>query len=150
VLNLLDIGVDDVFGPPHDFDLVAARVNRAIRSRRRHTVPGAAAPGQFSATFEAFSFIDLVQMLGNGMKTVRVDLTRGDGRTAVLHLVNGRPVYAACGPLTGPAAVYEVITWDEDGEFTVSEDPSFPERNLEESTESLLMEGVRLLDESRA
>lgn len=35
VLKLLDIGVDDVFGPPHDFRLLAARINRAIRSKAK-------------------------------------------------------------------------------------------------------------------
>ena len=50
----------------------------------------------------------------------------------------------------GTEAVYRVITWEEQGEFTVSEESDFPEQNTQESTELLLMEGVRLMDESRA
>jgi DNA-binding response OmpR family regulator len=150
VLNLLDIGVDDVFAPPHDFDVVAARVSRAIRARSRLFSAEQHNPGEFSAGFDAFSFLDLAQMLSNGMKTVRVDLTGGDAERAVLFLVNGRPVYAACGALMGPDAVYRVIAWDDRGEFTVSEDADVPEQNIHQSTESLLMEGVRQLDESRA
>lgn len=149
VLNLLDVGVDDVFGPPHDFDLIAARINRAMRSRATRAPTGTEA-GQFSATLEAFSFLDLAQMLSNGMKTVRVDLSRGEDEQAVFFLVNGSPVYAACGQLTGPSAVHRIIAWEEEGEFTVREDSAFPEQNIHESTESLLMDGVRLLDESRA
>ncbi|MEM7417017.1 MAG: DUF4388 domain-containing protein [Gemmatimonadota bacterium] len=149
VLNLLDIGIDDVFGPPHDFDLVAARILRAMRARA--TVPKTEAPqGDFAARFEAFSFLDLAQMLANGMKSVRVDLRRGSGEEAVLYVQNGRPVHATCGALTGPQAVYYVISWEDDGEFAVNEEASFPDANLAESIESLLMEGVRLLDESRA
>lgn len=150
VLNLLDLGVDDVFGPPHEFDLIAARIHRALRARDE--APARAAPeGQFSAKFEAFSFLDLAQMLANGMKSVRVDLRRSSsGEDAVLYFVNGTPVHAACGPLTGPRAVYYVISWEDDGDFTVDDADDFPEQNLAESMESLLMEGVRLLDESRA
>lgn len=149
VLNLLDVGVDDVFAPPHDFDLMAARVLRGIRAR--DAAPAAVAPqGDFSARFEAFSFLDLAQMLANGMKSVRVDLRRGSGEEAVLFFEKGRPVHATCGALTGPQAVYYVISWEDDGEFAVNDETEFPAPNLAESVESLLMEGVRLLDESRA
>lgn len=149
VLNLLDIGVDDVFGPPHDFDLVAARVLRAMRARG--AAPAAQAPqGDFSARFEAFSFLDLAQMVANSLKSVRIDLRRGTGEEAVLYVEKGRPVHAECGALSGARAVYYVISWEDDGEFAVNEEATFPPPNIEESIESLLMEGVRLLDESRA
>lgn len=149
VLNLLDVGVGDVFAPPHDFDLIAARVLRGIRAREAS--PAAVAPaGDFAARFEAFSFLDLAQMLANGHKSVRVDLRRGSGEEAVLYFEKGRPVHATCGALTGPQAVYYVISWEDDGEFAVNDESTFPEPNLAESVESLLMEGVRLLDESRA
>jgi CheY-like chemotaxis protein len=149
VLNLLDVGVDDVFGPPHDFDLIAARVQRSIRSHA--TTPVAdMPPGNFAARFDAFSFLDLAQVLANGHKNVCVELRRGTGEEAVLYVEKGRPVHAACGALTGPQAVYYVVAWEDDGEFTVNDTTDFPDPNISESIESLLMEGVRLLDESRA
>lgn len=149
VLNLLDIGVDDVFGPPHDFEVMAARIQRAIRARAAQTPQSGPADGQFSARFESFSFIDLAQMLANGLKTARVEL-RGKGEEAVLYMQAGRPVFSSCGALVGPEAVYRIVSWEEDGEFSVHDAEEFPEPNIAESIESLLMEGVRLLDESRA
>ncbi|MGE0159672.1 MAG: DUF4388 domain-containing protein [Gemmatimonadales bacterium] len=148
VLNLLDIGVDDVFGPPHDFDLVAARISRAIRSRPREQAGSAAQPGQFSATFEHFSFLDLAQMLSQSFKTVRVDLSNSGGEKAVLFMQKGRFTHASCGAVAGPEAVYRVIAWGSDGEFTVREESTFPAATIQASTESLLMEGCRLLDEA--
>jgi hypothetical protein len=149
VLNLLDVGVDDVFGPPHDFNLVAARVNRAIRSRSRDQVNERVPSGQFSATFEAFSFLDLMQMLGNGLKTVRIDLSR-DAESAVIHMQRGKLVHAACGKLAGEPAVYRVIAWESKGEFTVREEKNAPPPNVGVSLESVLMEGCRQLDEARS
>lgn len=149
VLNLLDIGVDDVFAPPHDFDVMAARVHRSLRSREMAEGPRAP-EGQFSANFEAFSFLDLAQMLANGMKSVRVDLRSEAGEEAVLYFEKGRPVYAECGALTGPRAVYYVISWEDAGSFSVDDADRVPDPNIQESVEALLMEGVRLLDESRA
>jgi DNA-binding response OmpR family regulator len=148
VLNLLDIGVDDVFGPPHDFDLIAARINRAIRSRPREQPGSTAQPGQFSATFEHFSFLDLAQMLSQSFKTVRVDLSTSSGERAVLFMQKGRFTHGTCGDVSGPEAVYRVIGWGQDGEFTVREESSFPAPTIQASTESLLMEGCRLLDEA--
>jgi len=148
VLNLLDVGVDDVFGPPHDFDLVAARVNRAIRSRARVPRAGTDAPGQFSATFEVFSFLDLVQMLSQGLKTVRIDLSR-DAEVAVIFMRKGRIIDATLGELRGEAAVHAVLHWEDHGAFTVREEADLPEPTIHAPTESVLMEGLRLLDESR-
>jgi DNA-binding response OmpR family regulator len=148
VLNLLDGGADDVFGPPHDFDLVAARINRSIRSRARRPRGDKEDAGQFSARFDVFSLLDLVQMLSQGMKTVRIDLQR-DGEEAVLYMRKGRIIHAELGALTGEPAVHAVITWEDDGSFTVREETEFPEPTIDVPTESVLMDGLRLLDESR-
>ncbi len=150
-LGLLDAGVDDVFSPPHDFDLLAARVARAIASRSKVRAALRSRGGDFSATFEAFSFLDLAQALAHGFKSVRVELTRtSSGERGLLFLERGRPVHAVAGDLVGPAAVYRIIGWEDDGEFSVHPESDFPEPTIGESIESLLMEGCRLLDESRA
>lgn len=149
-LALLDIGVDDVFDPPHDFDLIAARMARAIDSRSRVRAAMRRSGGDFSADFEVFAFLDLVQALGHGFKSVRIELQRkSTGEDAVLFLERGRPVHARAGDVTGPEAVYRVIAWEDDGEFTVHPESDFPEPTIEDSLESLLMEGCRLLDEAR-
>jgi DNA-binding response OmpR family regulator len=149
VLNLLDVGVDDVFGPPHDFDLVAARINRAIRSRSRDRAAEASPSGQFSATFEVFSFLDLIQMLSQGLKTVRIDLSRPQSAPAVIFMQKGRLIHARLGEVEGERAVHEVIAWEDEGEFTVRQETRFPEATIDYPTESVLMEGLRLLDESK-
>ncbi len=149
VLNLLDIGVDDVFGPPHEFEVMAARINRAIVSRSKQRPVGQESPGQFSATFEVFSFLDLIQALAQGFKSVRIDLTRNDKEKASIYLKKGQMVHAACGSLAGAEAVYRVIAWEEQGEFTVHLETRFPEPSIQGSNESILMEGCRRLDQSR-
>jgi hypothetical protein len=148
VLNLLDVGVDDVFGPPHDYDLVAARINRAIRSRSRMGAADRAQAGQFSASFDVFGFLDLVQMLSQGMKSVRIDLSNGPSR-AVILMQKGRMVHAEAGGHVGPEAVYAVIRWEDEGDFVVKEENTFPETTIVVPSESVLMEGLRLLDESK-
>ncbi len=147
VLNLLDIGANDVFGPTHEFDLMAARLNHAIRSQSRQASTAQSGSGQFSATFEVFGFMDLVQTLGHGFKSVRIDLSKSDGEEARLFMEKGRLIHGTAGEETGAEVVYRVIAWEEDGEFTVSLESEFPETTIEAPIESLLMEGCRLLDE---
>jgi hypothetical protein len=145
----LDIGANDVFGPTHEFDLMAARLNHAIRNQARLASAGTGNSGQFSATFEVFSFLDLIQTLGHGFKSVRIDLSGPDGDEATLFMEKGHLIHGVAGPMEGPEAVYRVIAWDDKGEFTVHQEHEFPEPNIQASIESLLMEGCRLLDENR-
>lgn len=148
-LDLLDAGVDDVFAPPHDLDLMAARIGRAIDARSRVRSALQSRGGDFSASFDAFSFMDLTQALAHGLKSVRIELSRqGTDEDAVLFLAKGRPIHARCDSLVGPEAVYRILTWEEDGEFSVHPESDFPEATIHESMESLLMEGCRLLDEA--
>jgi hypothetical protein len=58
-------------------------------------------------------------------------------------------VHATLGEVQGEEAVYRVIAWEDQGEFTVREESRFPEATIQVSPESVLMEGCRLLDESK-
>jgi hypothetical protein len=58
-------------------------------------------------------------------------------------------VHAALGDLQGEEAVYRVIAWEDQGQFTVREESRFPAATIRVPSESVLMEGCRLLDESR-
>jgi hypothetical protein len=79
---------------------------------------------------------------------VRIDLVRG-GERAVVYMQRGRMTHAAVGSVVGEPAVYRVIAWENDGEFTVSEESRFPQPTIAAATESVLMEGCRLLDERK-
>ncbi len=54
-----------------------------------------------------------------------------------------------CGGLTGEDAIYEVIRWGDDGSFSVEPTDEVPTPNIAYANEAILMEGCRLLDESR-
>lgn len=150
-LSLLDAGAEDVFTPPHDFEVITARITRALRAAARSRSPSQAAPsgGEFAASFGAFSFLDLIQTLGHGLKSVRVELSGNGAEQAVIYLERGRLVHARCGTLSGVEAVYRVISWEDDGAFAVHPESDFPRGNIAQAIESVLMEGCRLLDESR-
>lgn len=151
MLTLFDAGFDDVFTLPRDVDLAAARLRKALRTAAAGD-PAASAParpGSFQASFTAFAFTDLMQTLSQSLKSVRIDLARPNGEQAVVYLDRGQLTHAACGELTGGWAVYRIIAWEDDGRFAVEPTTAFPEPNIGLPLESVLMEGCRLLDESR-
>lgn len=150
-LAYLDAGAADVFAPPHEFDLIAARVSRAIRAR---TPVGAAegtggSGGEFSATFELLSFLDLVQTLSHSRKTARIEVTRGNGETATVFTHQGRIIHAVCDDVEGEEAAYRVIAWEDDGRFVVHTVTDPPVPTILAATDAVLMEGLRRLDESK-
>lgn len=152
-LALLDMGADDVFSPPHEFDLVAARISRSVRARSRGRLrtEARAAPrsGEFAASFEIFSFLDLVQTLSHSRKTARIEVARGNGEEAVVYTDAGRIIHAVCGETRGEEAVHRVIAWEDDGHFIVHTETDPPDPSIHVATDAVLMEGCRLLDESK-
>ena len=145
-LDLLDAGFDDVFAPPYNYDVITARINKALQSPKRQ--PSGDESNKFSAHFTVFSPIDLIQSLGQGLKTVRVDLENAEGETGTIFIRKGRMVHAVCGRITGEKAIYRIIEWGDDGSFNVTPTDDLPKDNIKQSNEAILMEGCRLLDES--
>lgn len=146
-LELFDAGYDDVFAPPHDFNIIAARLRKSFQ-KNSEAMPDRIKSGGFRAGFKALSFTDLVQALGQSQKSVRIRLTKSTGDKADIYMKDGRLVHAESGTITGEDAVYEIIKWDEDGEYIVEPEKEFPPATIEKSNESILMEGCKLLDES--
>lgn len=148
-LDLLDAGCDDVLSPPYNYDVITARLSKSISTLTRKSGLDQKGGG-FSATFDAFSLIDLLQALGQSLKSVRIDFENSKGETGLVFLRRGRIAHAACGTLTAEQAVYRIIAWGDDGSFRVEPTDDFPEDNVSEANEAILMEGCRLLDESEA
>ena len=88
---------------------------------------------------------DIVQVLFHGRKTGRLNI-RSAGRNGEIHFSAGAIHHALTGGLTGVEAFYALLKLS-DGDFAL--DPSFvpPTRVINESSEALLLEGMRRLDE---
>jgi hypothetical protein len=148
LLNLMDTWFNDVLPMPMSSPVVVARITRALSAREKET--GDAAGKGFSATFKDLSFVDLVQTLGSGGRSVRMRIEHSGGQQAEIHFREGRIVSATCGEQTGPPVVYQVILWQEEGSFRVEPASSFPPDNVRFPTDYLLLEGLRRLDEGLA
>jgi uncharacterized protein DUF4388 len=88
---------------------------------------------------------DMVQVLFHGRKSGSLRIRTRDG-SGEIHFVDGNVVNALWGEARGEEAFYAMLRLD-DGEFGL--DPSFrsTSRVIHQSSEALLLEGMRRLDE---
>ncbi len=148
LLNLMDTWFSDVFTLPMNGQVVVARISRALSGREKGA--GGPAGHGFSATFKDLSFVDLVQALGTGGKSVRMRIEHGSGIQADICFRKGRIVFAECGEEKGVDVVYRVICWQDAGNFRIEPIRSFPPENVSVPTDYILLEGSRRLDEHQA
>jgi len=91
--------------------------------------------------------VDIAQIFNAERKTVAIHLgsEMGYGR---VYIKDGRIVHATYREHTGTEALYQILAW-QDGEFEVEPDVVSPDVTINESTEALVLEAMRRLDESR-
>jgi hypothetical protein len=65
-----------------------------------------------------------------------------------MYFVEGQLVHAASGWLLGDDAVYDALRWQGGGTFEIDFKASNELRTTTRSTQALLLEGMRLLDEA--
>ena len=113
-------------------------------------------------TLAQMSVTDLVQSLEMGRKSCRLALTGAPAGTrkaapnpspegqphCEMYFVEGQLVHAASGWLLGDDAVYDALRWQGGGTFEIDFKASNELRTTTRSTQALLLEGMRLLDEA--
>jgi CheY-like chemotaxis protein len=105
------------------------------------------APGEgvLRGSLAQMNIMDLFQSLEMGHKTCSLTLTN-NGQKCEMFFSDGQINHAAFGKLVGDDAVYATMSWT-DGSFAINFTESSPKQTTTRSTQGLLMEGLRLLDE---
>lgn len=100
-----------------------------------------------TGTLGLFSLVDLFQLLSASARTGRLAVHHPEG-LARIYFDKGRVVYADFGGLVGEEAVFALFK-DEQGSFEFQLGLPAPGVTISGSTESLMMEALRRLDEAR-
>ncbi len=145
----LELGVEDYLTKPIFVRELIARVNLLIarRTRERIATKSTTQAGRtrFTGAVADMGVVDLIQTFEVNRKSGIVHLNNGKYE-AHIFFRDGKCVDAALGRLTGEEAVYRALIWNEGNfevEFCKVENPDV----IETSTQGLLMEGMRRLDE---
>jgi DNA-binding response OmpR family regulator len=146
-LKIVEDKVEDFLEKPFFVKEATARIKRIVdRIALEKMAKEAPGEGTLRGTLQQMNVIDLLQSLELSRKTCRLTLTTNDDRCE-LFFSEGQINHATYGDLSGDDAVYKVLTW-QDGNFQIDFTLSSTEQTITRSTQGLLMEGLRLLDEA--
>lgn len=139
--------VEDFIEKPFFVKEASARIKKvadkiALEKMAREA-PGAAV---LRGSLAQMNVMDLLQSLDMGRKTCSLTLSN-NGDRCKMFFTDGQINHAVYDKLQGDEAVYKVLAWT-GGNFEIDFNGSSKEQSVTQSTQGLLLEGLRLLDES--
>lgn len=145
-LRGLELGVDDYLAKPIFVRELVTRVHLLLARRNQERIATEkASRTRFSGSLEDVAVVDLMQTIDISGKSGIATISHGS-RQAKLYFSRGQLVDAQLGKLKGEEAVYRALTWTR-GSFDVEFRPVDVPVVIETSTQGLLMEGMRRVDE---
>jgi len=140
-------GVEDFIPKPFFVADLVRQVKKIVdRLHLEKMQKQATRPGVIQGRLEEMSVTELMQSLEMGQKTCRLTLRR-NGDQAELYFNAGQCKHAQLGGTEGDSVAYQVIGWL-DGEFEIEFGATSDRQSTTLSTTGLLMEAMRLMDES--
>lgn len=139
---------DETIEKPFFADDVKQRLRAILSRMQQHRLESMAAEnGAIVGRLMDMTPVDLIQVLEIGRKTGALTL-ESKGHSAVIYFREGQVYDAESGETRGEPVVYRALSWS-DGDFKIQFGVESKQRTVENSTQGLLMEGMRLLDESK-
>jgi response regulator RpfG family c-di-GMP phosphodiesterase len=140
-----NLGAEDYLTKPMKVEILGAKVN-LMMSRLKSKRKAAPAATGVTGNLSEMGIPDIVQILSAGRKTGKIAI-EGKDKTASIFMVEGQVVNAFIAELKGEEAVYEILRLTE-GAFSIDPNAEIPERIINQSVDSLMIEGFRRLDEA--
>jgi CheY-like chemotaxis protein len=146
-LRMMVDGVEDWFVKPffvRELSKQARRITARLIQQKMEKM--GTRGGAISGRLSEISLLDWMQSLDQGRKTCALVLRSG-ADVCTLFFREGQVTHAVYGNEVGDQAVYKVLRWT-DGEWEVDFTRTATEQTTTMSTQGLMMEGLRLLDEA--
>ncbi|MBN2802326.1 MAG: DUF4388 domain-containing protein, partial [Deltaproteobacteria bacterium] len=141
----LEQGVEDYLTKPIFIREILARVSLVMQRRQRERLETRGSKTEFSGNLQDMGLIDLIQTIDISQKSGIIKLTR-NSEIAHIYFQNGKVIDAETAHRKGSEAVYRMLVWSE-GTFQIEFKAIEKEDVITLSTQGLLMEGMRRLDE---
>ena len=139
---------DDYLEKPFFLKEATRRIKRMIdRIALEKMAKTAPSDGVVRGSLAQMNVIDLMQSLEMGRKSCQLSLTN-EGEKCEVFFAEGQVKHATYGSLVGDQAVFKVLRWT-GGNFQLDFEGKTDKETTQLNTQGLLMEGLRLLDESQ-
>jgi CheY-like chemotaxis protein len=141
-------GVEDFIIKPFFLKDLVRRAKKVVdRVQLEKMQQRSARPGVIQGRLEEMNMMDLLQSLEMGQKSCKLTITHG-GELCDMFFVAGALKHAKLGATEGNPAVFKAVTWN-DGEFEIDFNGSSDKVTTTMTTQGLLMEAFRLMDEQQ-
>jgi CheY-like chemotaxis protein len=143
---------DDYLAKPFFLKEATKRIKRTVdRIAIEKMAKTAPSDGVVRGNLAQMNVIDLMQSLEMGRKSCQIKLSN-EGDKCEVFFVDGQVKHAtygsSSGDLVGDQAVFKVLRWT-GGNFELNFEGKTDQETAQLNTQGLLMEGLRLLDESQ-
>jgi CheY-like chemotaxis protein len=146
-LRMVVEGVEDYFVKPFFVRDLAKQARRiTARLLQSHMEKEGARGGAVTGHLSEMNLLDWMTSLEQGRKTCALVLRDGKDECTI-YFSEGHVSHAVYGDTKGDEAVFKVLRWTE-GDWELDFSKTSTERTTTMSTQSLMMEGLRLLDEA--
>ena len=142
----LELGVDDYLTKPIYIKEIVTRINILLQKRQRQFLDLKKDGTRFAGRVADMPVVDVIQTIEVSRKSGVIQFTGPASRQAAIYFRDGKVIDAEAGTLQGEDAVYRLLTWNE-GEFEVEFRTVRRRETIATSSQGLLMEGMRRLDE---
>jgi DNA-binding response OmpR family regulator len=142
----LELGVDDYLTKPIYIKEIVTRINILLQKRQRQFLDLKKDGTRFAGRVADMPVVDVIQTIEVSRKSGVIQFHGGTNRQAAIYFRDGKVIDAEAGTLQGEDAVYRLLTWN-DGEFEVEFRTVRRREAITTSSQGLLMEGMRRLDE---
>jgi CheY-like chemotaxis protein len=142
----LALGADDYLTKPVALKEIVARLMLLLEKKQRSRIEDSRdGKGRFAGSLDDLGVVDLIQTVENKGKTGVVQLA-SEGHVGAIYFRDGRIVDAEAGAQVAEDAIYRLLTWSK-GTFEVIFRTIRRKDAIVLSTQALLLEGMRRLDE---
>jgi DNA-binding response OmpR family regulator len=139
--------VEDFIEKPFFLKEAAAKIKKVVdKISLEKMAREASGESVLRGSLAQMNVLDLLQSLDMGRKTCALTLANNGDRCR-MFFTEGQINHALYGELKGDGAVYKVLSWTA-GSFEIDFAGSSSEQTITQSTQGLLLEGLRLLDEA--
>ena len=143
----LELGVEDYLTKPIYIKEILTRIRILLQKHQRARLEGKRdQKTTFSGRISDLGVVDLIQTIEISRKSGLIQVRASEEQRAVVYFRDGKVIDAETGALQGADAVYRLLTWS-DGEFEVLFRNVRRKEVIKISSQALLMEGMRRLDE---
>jgi DNA-binding response OmpR family regulator len=142
----LELGVDDYLTKPIYIKEIVTRINILLQKKQRQSFDIKKDGTRFAGRVADIPVVDVIQTIEVSRKSGVIQFTGGANRNATIYFRDGKVIDAEAGTLQGEDAVYRLLTWN-DGDFEVEFRTVRRREAISMSSQGLLMEGMRRLDE---